>query len=274
MNGAGVLGRWVLVLAALAASPALGEQLTDPDLHFSVTIPDGFVRDPAIMAARRDFAHAYRMRTKDEFGNLIIIERMRGTIGREKLNSSHLPKGAAGRLTTVRWKDFDLQAFEIPETAGDLSIINYNVQVPLKGEAIQLRVAGPGDRKAETLALTKQLLDSLEGESNWLASVPSALAESPNYGMVLLTCCAAVIIGGLALLWRIRRRARPGVLLGVAAVLYATSWILNPGKTREMLALVGSIRLVGFIGLAIGIIDGLRKLDPRRPKPKPPMAAP
>jgi hypothetical protein len=254
-------------------SAARAEQIDDPNLKFSLVIPDGFVRDPQLAQAQRDFVYAFRKAEPQDIGVVIIIERMRGTIGRERLDTSKMPPGFAGRVLTVRWRDFDIDALEVPEEVNGIETVNFNVQVPLKPEAIQIRVVGRRDRKDQLLQLTNSLLASLQGESNWLrSSAPPALAQSSSYGWLILAACAIGIIAGLIVLWLVRRVSRRGTVLGLAVLIYAVSWIIAPGETREMRATVGAVRMLGFFGFLLGLYDLSRHPAAKRPAEEPPAA--
>src|SRR6476659_5751619 len=124
--------RWIYLLAAVGWTVLCGmsvvhaEQINDSDFKFSLMIPDGFVRDPQLARAQPDFIHAFRKTEPQDLGIVIIIERQRGTIGRERLDSSKAPPGFAGRLLTVRWHDFELDALEVPEEVNGIPTVNYN----------------------------------------------------------------------------------------------------------------------------------------------------
>jgi hypothetical protein len=264
--------KWTYLFATVVStvscclSVAHAEQISDSTLHFSLTIPDGFVRDPQLAAAQPDFLYAFRKVESGDIGVVIIIERMRGTIGRERLDASKLPRGFIGKVFTIRWHEFHLDAVEVPEEVGGIATINYNVQIPLKREAIQLRVLGRRDRMEQLLQLTNNLLDSLQGESNWLrSSAPPALAQSSSYGSWIITVCGIGIIGGLVLLWLVRRVSRRGTVLWLAVLIYAVSWVIAPGETREMRATVGAVRMLGSLGFLLGLFDLFRHPAAKRP---------
>lgn len=251
---------FLLVCLCIFLSNARGEQITDPNLKFSLTVPDGFVRDETLARSRPDFLYAFRKTEPDDIGEVIILERMNGTIGREKLTLRDMPAGFSGRLFTVRWHDFDVEAVEVPEELGETKMVNYNVQVPLKPKALQLRVLGRRDRSDELLGLTNTLLATLQGDSNWANSASaSSVLQSPNYGLVILIVSIICVIGGVVLLWLVRRVTRRGSVLGLAVVIYALSWTIAPGASRQMHAAVGVIRMIGFLGMLIGIYDLIRR---------------
>lgn len=196
------------LLLALA-SVASAARVEDPDLGFTLDIPEGFEPDPAILGADRDFVHAF---AKDDpaggFSTIIVIERMRGTIGRERLDPAKLPPGFKGKLFTAKWNGFDVEATEVPEELNGVPTINYNAQVPLKREAIQLRVVGPQSKVKELRALLDQLLDGLKGETNWTTPpAPPAASRATGRGRFivgLLACAAACAV----ILWLLMRRRR------------------------------------------------------------------
>jgi hypothetical protein len=271
--------KWTCLLSVIAslvlcrASVVSAEQVNDSNLKFSLSIPDEFVRDPQLAGAQPDFVYAFRKTEPQDIGVVIIIERMRGTIRRERLDLSKAPPGFAGRVLTVRWHDFDLDALEVPEQVNGIETVNYNVQVPLKPEAIQIRVVGRRDRKDHLLQLTNGLLGSLQGDSNWLrSSAPPALAQSSSYGLIILAACATGLIGGLFALWLVRRVSSRGAVLGLAALIYAISWMIGPGETREMRATVGTLRMLGFLGFLLGLFDVFNRPKAKRAAAKPPVA--
>jgi hypothetical protein len=260
----------MLLASVLIGRASAAETVENAELRMALTMPDGFSPDAQVTAAQRDFVHAFR-RANSASGvdDLIIVERMRGTIGRERLDRQQLPRDFTGRLSTAQWQGFELDVIELPETLEGRQIINYNVQVPLKPEAIQLRVIGPRGEATRLRELLDNLLSGLKGESNW-ATVPSP-AQSPgpvspawggaprNYGVIILVSCILAVVTGVAVLWLISRRTPRGTVLILAIVIYATSWAIGSGNTREMRATVGVVRMIGFIGLVLGLIDTFRR---------------
>ena len=121
-----------------------------------------------------------------------------GTISRKRLQRGDLPPEFQGRLFTAEWQGFEVDATEIPEQLGEAPTITYNVLIPLKPVAIQVKLIGPADRKAELQSLLEETLAGLQGESSWTepAARPSA-AVSQNERLVLLGIAIALILGGL-----------------------------------------------------------------------------
>jgi hypothetical protein len=257
-------------LSAVTPAAALAVQVTHPTLGFSLTIPEGFEPSPEVAASNPDFVYAFRKEGDaegdDPVGTVIIVERMRGTIGRERLDPARV-KGR--RVLAFKWKGFEIDGVEVPESADGIDFVNYNVQVPLKPEAIQLRVAGQRGRARELRALADGLLVSLDGQTNWLrSSAPPSLATSPQYGTLILGVTLLGVIAGFVVLWLLRRRTRRGTVLALAVLIYGASWAMPRGDTREMRAARGGVRLLGFAGLLLGLYD-LRRRPAATPPPVP-----
>lgn len=62
--------------------------------------------------------------------------------------------------------------------------------------------------------------------------------------------------------WYLSRVAPKGTVLAVAAGIYVVSWLINPGNSRELHGLVGFLRLLGFVGGVLGVIDLVKKRPP------------
>ena len=264
-----------LPLSGVLAPRAAAEQIHDPDLGFSITIPDGFQPDPGLVALNPSFAHAFRrIDPAGGVDTVIIIERLRATIGREPLDGSHMPPDFKGRLFRVPWQGFEIDALEVPQNVDGLEAVNFNAQVPLKRRAIQIRVIGSRDQKEQLRALLGELLASTRGESNWLGSVaPPTLAASPRYGWLLVGLTILGLGLGLAALWLLRRRSARGVVLVVAVCIYALSWALPPGQMREMRSAIGGLRLLGILGMVLGLLDAVRRRPPPHAVGQPPAPA-
>jgi hypothetical protein len=271
------LSAMVLSLVPVRAAGA-AESINDPKLGFTLTLPDGFVpAAPEIRQRNPKIAHAYTFGEPDENGVIItlMIEPMGGTIGRERLKPKDIPANIHGEIgAPVRWNGFDLDQFIVYERLREQQYLTYNVQVPLKPQAIQLKLVGPSSRNAELEQLMAQTLMQLDGQSNWLASTPAAssVATSPNYGTILLVVAIAAIVIAIALMWIISRHAPRGTLLTIAVIVYIASYILIPAtRVREMLLLQGTTRLIGFIGIVLGLIDAFRKRKPKYAAFAPPL---
>ncbi len=260
-----------------SGQPALAVPVTNADPPFTADLPDGFVPAPQVVAANPKFVQAFQRTDDDGIVTAVVFDRMGGTIDRKPLDPKYLPPGSKARLLRTHSHGFAVDEFEVPEQLGPTAMVNYNVQVPLKPSAVQLRVIGRQDHAAELQALTDAILANLNGDTNWLPSAsPPSLAESPRYTTYLVTVMAAILIVGLTLLWLLHRRAPRGTALAVAVLVYLASYGFGIGISREAKGAIGITRLTGFLGILIGAYDLFRHPTPNSrasvPPPLPPRA--
>jgi hypothetical protein len=75
-----------------------------------------------------------------------------------------------------------------------------------------------------------------------------------------------ILLGGLVGLWFLSRRTPPGTVLAVAAAIYLLSWIPTD-RIREIVVIMGAVRMLGFFGGILGIIDLMRKSSGKKESP-------
>lgn len=68
-----------------------------------------------------------------------------------------------------------------------------------------------------------------------------------------------LLVAGIVALMRIPRVAPKGTLLAVAVGIYVLGLVINPGTDRTMHLVVGLLRMLGFIGGVLGIVDLVRR---------------
>ena len=251
----------------LTESESRADTVTDPTLGFTLKLSSDFMPRPDLVGATPDIVHAFQYgeTTDDGIAVLLLIEKLGGVIGGERLKKQDMPPRFTGKLFVTTWQGFEIDGVEVPETANGIDAITYNVQIPLKSEAIQVKLFGPADHEETLKPLLRQILDGLEGKSNWLSSAaPSAVAERENYGTVLLCLGIIGIVAGLVFLWCVSRRTPKGTVLLIAAILYFVSWQIDDIRVREIRLLSGSMRMLGVAAGILGIVDLCRK---RKPNP-------
>ena len=257
----------VTIVLLLTLPSSAGETIVDEARGFTLTLPDGFVADPDLVGVAPGIVHAFVLGdpTDDDLDIILFIEKLRGTIGRERLKQEDMPPSFQGRLFTAQWQGFTVDAFEIPEQLGDIQTITYNLQIPLKRAAIQVKLFGPADRKSEMRRLTTEILAGLKGESNWIQSAApfTPLTSSENYGVILFAFATVFVLGGLVALWIISRNAPKGTVLAIAAVIYCLGLGLASVRVREVVLLTGTFKMIGFAGGILGIMDLVRKRTPK-----------
>lgn len=256
---------WFPLLASVSQSHA--DTVSDPKLGFTLKLSSEFTRRPDLVGATPDIVHAFEFgeAAEGEIAVLLLIAKLGGVIGRERLKKQDMPPGFKGELFVTTWQGFEIDGFEVPETANGIDAITYNVQIPLKSEAIQVKLFGPADREETLKPLLRQVLDGLDGKSNWLSSAaPSTIGERENYGTVLLCLGILSIVAGLVFLWFVSRRTPKGTVLVIAVILYFVSWQIDDVRVREIRLLSGAMRMLGVAAGILGIVDLCRK---RKPKP-------
>ena len=198
--------------------------LRDDARGFSLKLPDGFAPLPGAVGAAPNIIYGFVLgdTEDDELDIILFIEKMAGPIGRTPVTREHLPPDFRGQLHRLKWQGFDVQAFEVPEELGDIKTTTYNVQIPLQHAAIQLKLFGPLDRRAEMNRLLAEILSGLEGKSNWSAAGPPMSED--DYRNLLLGFAIAYLVGGLIVMLVISRKGPPGTLLSLAVLVYCFSW--------------------------------------------------
>jgi hypothetical protein len=201
--------RSLLVIAAAwlaAPAPARAEVVRDAQLGFTLTLPDGFVDFPRGRGTPDTvWSFARGDPAGDDFA-IVGVERMHGTIGREPLPASALPRvgGVAFEARREKWKSFEIDVIAGRAEQEGVRLFVLVAQVPLKREAVQLKLAGPAAKEAELGALMRTLLARLDGPSNWLTD--GERAESAVKAGFWLTFTAGML-GWTIWSWRRRRKS-------------------------------------------------------------------
>jgi hypothetical protein len=82
----------------------------------------------------------------------------------------------------------------------------------------------------------------------------------------LLVVAILIVVGGLVALWFISRKVPKGVTLGIAAAIYFVGMTLASVRVREVVMLAGALKMLGFAGGILGIVDLLRNRGDRDKK--------
>jgi hypothetical protein len=180
---------------ALAATPlTAGETVSDQQLGFRLTVPDGFVSAPDRVQGKVIYAFQHPPAGNQKVGTFIAVSRLGGVLGREKLDPREASaRGPGFALSSEKWKDFDIEVFRVPEQIGDLKLLTFNAQVPLKPEAIQIAVIGEAGQEEELRGALRSVLRTLDGQTNWLNTEQRVgkLAEGlTRLGMTILVLVA------------------------------------------------------------------------------------
>jgi hypothetical protein len=197
------------ILLALAVSTPLlanavrAEEFVSDQYGFRFRIPDGFHE------RTDDTPMTLRMFAEDEEqvdGYLITIHFQH--LGQvvdpsQRLDPAELPHndGLTLSLETRPWRELELQVIRQDATiAPDMQFIGYLVQIPLKDEAVQIRVQGPKSREEEILRVFNE---SVRGFVNTKTYVVKSEAVRPGkathaimqfIGAIVAPCITVAII--------------------------------------------------------------------------------
>jgi hypothetical protein len=156
------------VALAVAASAALGAEMDDARLQFRLKLPRGFRPFPEGLQCSDDAVCSYVLgNPRDNQPDIaLMIQRMHGVIGRGSIAKKIKTPGVT--CFKESWGEFELEVFRCPRQIDHLRTVTFTVQVPLRYEAIQLVITGPAGREDEVRSLLKELLATLQGDTNWL----------------------------------------------------------------------------------------------------------
>lgn len=185
----------VLLLACVPAGSAF--TISNSLIGFTAQIPAGFQSFPAGLQ-NPDALYCFMLGdTTDATPDIaLLFERMRGTIGRDSIEEFATSKPGVS-VFKERWRSFDLDVVCVREVLGPVSTITLNVQIPLRREAIQIRLVGEAHKDAELRELLKRVLKGIGGESNWLSTSQQWIRIAKAIGQMAFV--AALIV------WLLRR---------------------------------------------------------------------
>jgi hypothetical protein len=211
-GGGGLLAAALLTCArAYAATP-----VHDAEHGFSLTVPDGFVAQPAGAGAGPRMLHAFMRGTPDDASFAALqIDNVGGTIGREPLDRAIVEKAARdsarqwGMEATgfayrpTKWKGFELEIIIERLAGNDKKLVSVSVPVPLARQAIEVTLLGDAAHEEALVGELQTILASLDGRSSWLSDEQ----RSQKLGR-LVGALIGVPIGIAIVLWVRRRRQR------------------------------------------------------------------
>lgn len=181
----------------------LVQAVANAELGYRLTVPEGFVAFPE-GRSQRDVVDCWTEDVPASPGGALVlcVQRMHGTLGRERMTSEGIPPGT--QLRTFQWHGFEIEGVRTDTAQEGNPVVVLAAQVPLRGEAVQLILGGPADQAERAEALMTATLASLEGETNWLTSEQRAERLGNIVGLAI---GVGVVLLGIRI-WRTRRRSR------------------------------------------------------------------
>jgi len=198
-----------MIAVLLVGIAHAGQQERDSKHGISMHVPDGFHSFPAGMSQPGTIFSFSRGELGAPGFELIGVTALGGTIGRESFDPTPIVKGMASTLgltldrsarRPMHWKGFELDAFTATMRQDDLVATLAGVQIPVKGEAVQLIMMRLGEQDIGDEL--QAVLATFEAESNWLTT------EARIQKLVVGGATLLATIGLGTFLWLRRRRRR------------------------------------------------------------------
>jgi uncharacterized membrane protein len=245
----------VLMIGVLcSAAPASAPSISDGDLKITLQLPEGFEPIPGSHPPpNTDIRYAFgRMGPDGKSRICVLVHALRGVIGRERIGEAARSRLAG--LYLEKWKSFELEVLVVKEDLAGGCFVTRNVQVPVTPRAIQLSVVGPQSQDAELAELTRTLLASMDGPTNWLTT-----EERVGSGIEAVVRVSLCVLGILAVVyglvaWRTRRFRERAAALGLPA-----EWARQPIRPRWGWYLLGAYLLLA--GLFAGSMIVIKSFD-------------
>jgi hypothetical protein len=178
------------------------EAAVNSQLGYRLTVPEDFVRITDFMPfPGKDIVDCWGGKASGGANLYLCVERLHAELSPQHLQQADLPPSQ--QLTTLKWQDYDVDAIRTDTTLGRGAVVIYAARVPLRREAIRVLVATRQDRADDAHAVLRQVLGSLEGESNW----PKPAGHSSPVGKTVPWIIAVAIVFVLLRLFATRRKA-------------------------------------------------------------------
>jgi hypothetical protein len=142
-------------------------RVSHPTLGFSFDVPAGFEEQELTQSSAKFWKLFARPAAPNELAEVFGVQPLGYKLPRNHLDIRHLPNSSNANLRRVSWRGVEIDTVRVSDAKAGKSYVTYNVQVPLKGEAIQLMLGAPREREAELKTRIETLLASLDGQSDW-----------------------------------------------------------------------------------------------------------
>jgi GYF domain 2 len=143
------------------------KRITHPSLGFSLDVPAGLVEFPSNRADLKLWKLFGRPPAPGDLAEVFGIQPLGMMLPRRHLDPRTIPGAVAKSVHRVSWRGVMVDAVRLPESKDGKNYVTYNVQIPLKGEAIQLMLGAPAEREAELKSRIDAVLASLDGPNDW-----------------------------------------------------------------------------------------------------------
>lgn len=138
----------------------------DPELGFNFEIPAGYeVFKPTNKPPNQ--RHSYIKMVEGSPNWVLLVSTLGKPMAKVRLQADQIPPGSGITLADFQWRGLEVNAFRKPEKYDDQDYVTFNVQIPLKEQAIQISFGGPAKEEAALRSMAEKFLSTLDGETNW-----------------------------------------------------------------------------------------------------------
>lgn len=152
-------------LSPLIHSPD-ATRVQDVEIGLSFDLPEGYEPFP-ITEIPQGYRHAFFRQVANEPNRVLLVKPLGGTLPRLRLKHDEIPAGKGLSLTAFNWRGVQVDAIRVPEKLGDTDYLTFNVQIPLRAQAILLGIGGPTESEPQLRTLVEHVLSTLDGETSW-----------------------------------------------------------------------------------------------------------
>ena len=234
------------------------DSVDDAQLNFSFKIPNGFSIAPELTKIQPGILYAFKtVAAEGKANNVIIIKRLYGKLGTERLRPEDKPKDFNGHLTSAIWLEHEIDVMEIPEEVNGINTITLNAQIPLAKESIQMMIVGPAAEVNQLRNICGNALSGLSGPSEWdnRRNSPTGLMIAGGLNMI-------IVFAGAIFLWYMSKRTRKGTVFLIGLVLLLIGTAVRLSITGLLTIFAGGFQMLGVIGLILGGLDFFRRHPP------------
>ena len=167
---------------------------------FSVSLPADYEDVSALPGLKDELVAVGVWNAKrDGLVRLVRISGFSGALSRQDIGR-YIPKQPNILSEKVRWKNLEIDSFEIIEESAGQRWLTINTLVPTLPRAIQLRIFGPASEEVQMKALRGITLASLEAKTNWLNT--GERWSKGNFGI------AGMAVAALMVVWIVRKSGK------------------------------------------------------------------
>ncbi len=104
-----------------------------------------------------------------EANRMLLVKPPSGTLPPQGVRPEDLPPGESISLTAFKRSGLKVNQAREVEQIGDTGYVTFNVQIPLRTQAVQIGFGGATAVESQIRTLAEQIVSTMDGETNWQA---------------------------------------------------------------------------------------------------------